>query len=1197
MKRLWIAVLLAACCPPGAHPAKVAAPVVVAPPPVVAPPAPVLAELASLTEGQTAHGFTARAVYLDGAERPIGARFVHVATGFTFDYLRIESAPQGFVWVTTFPTSDKGEPHTQEHLLLGKGDRGRRLGSEESMALASSSAFTAQWRTAYHFHTVAGPEVYWDVFAGQLDALLHPDYTDEEIRREVRNFGVDADAAGALHLEEKGTVYNEMVRMYESPDAVLWHAIGGLVYGPRHPLAFEAGGYPDAIRTMTPEDIRAFHERAYHLPNMGVIGAFPSAMPLDDVLARTAKILDAAGDRGGRAQTLAELPAAAPAAAGAVAVVDYPFGDATNPGPVALAWPPMKALDPTEHALLGLFLDALAGDAGTPLYQALIDGKTRALDLGASGVGGMVADDQGEVVSLTIGGVKADRLDEATLRKLRDVVGGELRKLADATDGDPALAAFDGRVRSRIAEARRRYARFLDSPPGFGIRGTGSQWMDHLERLARAPGFRKSLTLRATLDAVDAIVARGGNPWRTRLKEWGLLAPPFAIAARPSPARAAELAQGRAARIKAELDRLRQGQEPDGAALARYRASYDATTAALEQAAKGAALPALVATPPMTLDDGLATGGRAGTLGPIATYAATFDAMTSARVELSLPIGGQIAPADQVFLAALPSLLRGAGVIDGGKPIAAAELAERLRREILGLTVGYTANPRTHRLELVIAGAGQGAAETQAALGWMRKLLLAPDWRVENLPRLRDLIAQELTGLRQVMLGSEEGWVADPRDAWRHQRWSEYAHAASFLTRAHDLHRLRWMLEDPLDPAARAEAAAALTKLAEARALPRAELAALARWLAAPSGPAPAKAARFVVLPKAPKAAVIVVDAGKDLTVLLADLPDATLAADWAYLCREMAADLSVGAPAALARLAAVRAKVVDAAHARLVIVGGSATQQAIAGDLAALAAALPRTTAAAPRATEGEPVFAARLAQHAPGPATFVGLFAPGTSSGVFLNLAPLTGYADTSDDAVLDYLAANLYTGHGGHSMFMKTWAAGLAYSNGLHPHLGGAELEYYAERCPLLPQTIKFVIAQLQAAAAAPVDGNLGRYAVAGAFGSRSASGFEARASAMAADLVDGITPEVVRAFRAKVLAQAARPDLATALFARMKAVYAKVLPGLGAVDPAATYFVIGPEAQLAAYEAYLRGAVGKAAAVRRLYPRDFWIPAWR
>src|SRR3954469_18348142 len=118
------------------------------------------ATLDTLSEGAKVHGFTAVSVYLDDAEKPLGARFTHDATGFTFDYLRIETAPQGYIWVNTFPTSDKGEPHTQEHLLLGKGDHGRKLGSFEAMARAESSAFTAQWRTAYHFHTVAGNDVF-----------------------------------------------------------------------------------------------------------------------------------------------------------------------------------------------------------------------------------------------------------------------------------------------------------------------------------------------------------------------------------------------------------------------------------------------------------------------------------------------------------------------------------------------------------------------------------------------------------------------------------------------------------------------------------------------------------------------------------------------------------------------------------------------------------------------------------------------------------------------------------------------------------------------------------------------------------------------------------------------------------------------------------------------------------------------------
>src|SRR6185369_1546298 len=172
--------------------------------------------LETLTKGQVLHGFRTEAVYLDDADAPLGVRLVHARTGFTLDYLRIQSVPQAFVWVKTYPTSDKGEPHTQEHLLLGKGNKGRSVANLEDMSLVSSSAYTEQWRTCYHFHTGAGADVFFRVFEARMDALLHPDYTDEEIRREVRNFGVAENPSdGSLRLEEKGTVYNEMVSSFE----------------------------------------------------------------------------------------------------------------------------------------------------------------------------------------------------------------------------------------------------------------------------------------------------------------------------------------------------------------------------------------------------------------------------------------------------------------------------------------------------------------------------------------------------------------------------------------------------------------------------------------------------------------------------------------------------------------------------------------------------------------------------------------------------------------------------------------------------------------------------------------------------------------------------------------------------------------------------------------------------------------------
>jgi hypothetical protein len=76
----------------------------------------------------------------------------------------------------------------------------------------------------------------------------------------------------------------------------------------------------------------------------------------------------------------------------------------------------------------------------------------------------------------------------------------------------------------------------------------------------------------------------------------------------------------------------------------------------------------------------------------------------------------------------------------------------------------------------------------------------------------------------------------------------------------------------------------------------------------------------------------------------------------------------------------------------------------------------------------------------------------------------------------------------------------------------------------------------------------DANIVRYAVANAFASRSADGYERRSAAMVANLVNGMPPDLVRAFRTHVL-ELAKRDLAADLFARIPAVYGKVLPGLG------------------------------------------------
>ncbi|MBX3160045.1 MAG: hypothetical protein KF773_29015 [Deltaproteobacteria bacterium] len=1146
--------------------------------------------LEGLAEGKEVRGWKPVALYLDDADAPLGARFVHGKTGFTLDYLRIESAPQGMLWVTSFPTSDQGEPHTQEHLLLGKGDRGRKLGSVEAMSLAHSSAFTAQWRTAYHFNTVAGNEVFWPVFENQLDAMLHPDYTDEEIRREVRNFGYDKGTDGKLHLEEKGTVYNEMVRTYEQPEVELWRAASQLVYGAKHPLALDSGGFPEAIRTMTPEDIRRFHASTHHLVNMGMVGAFPRAMTLEKVLDQTAATLERMKDTGGTAFGEANLPAPAPAAPGTTKVVEYPYADTSNPGPVMLMWPATRKLADADRVLLELFLDAFAGDESTPMYKKLIDGKTRAIDLGANGLGAGVSTDQGQPIYLQLNGVKADKLDEATIGEVKKLVAAELARIAGLPAGDPELAALHERMANRATDTRRRMTKFLDSPPRFGIRGTGSNWMDHLTQLARTPGWKKSLTMRPSLASVDGVLAdTKANPWASRLKAWGLLDAPFAVAAKPSTAKRKLLDGERGARIEAELARLvkQYGAKTTDEALQKYQVDYDAETKKIEDASRAATLPELVANPPMTNDDALAY-----TTDPIAkapALSATIDTMTSSRAALAFRLDG-VDPAHHMYLAMMPTLLTDVGIVEGDKTVSSEQVKERQRKEILALSASYAVEPAYRRAELLVEGAGNSAAETKLALAWMGRVLQAPAWRLDNLARLRDVVDHQLTAIKQTTLGAEEAWALEPRDAWLAQSWPVHAHVDSFLAQTYDIFRLRWQLSDPQDPKVTAEFTAWLGELDKVKALPREKLAALAKGLAQLSGDdAAVKAAAKL----SPGAQALAKQAGVDLGALLSDLPDGSLADDWSRLVKRIGAELAVGAPKALAALEDVRRQIV-AGPLRIYQVGSTKSLAAIRPDLEKLAGGFPRDGKAGAEPAKKSYIAERLAARGQKAPLDHLGLVVPSASSGVFANVAPGPRIGPDLDEAALvDYLASNLYTGHGAHSLFMKTWGAGLAYSNGVHTFLRSGWIEWYAERCPLLPQTLRFVAGELDKA---KTDPNLGRYALTFAFASRVADAYEARTRAMAADIADGITPDVVRGFRTKLLALAKQPDLADKLFARMPAVYGRVVPGYGpkAAPVAGQHsFAIGPEKQLGAFEQYLRQVSGKDAAVARLYGRDYWV----
>ncbi len=1170
--------------------------------------------LENLKPNEEIAAFRTEYLYDNGTGTLIGARFRHMPSGMILDVLRIQSVPQAYMWVNTPPPSDKGEPHTCEHLLLGKGNKGRYVASLEDMSLGSSSASTHRLFTNYHFHTTAGADVFYSLLEAKLDALLHPNFSDEEIRREVRNMGIVIDAAdSSLSLEEKGTVYTEMVSAFERAGSRLWRTMLVMMHGEGHPLANESGGTPEALRELTPEDMWKFHADCYKLSNMGIIVSIPNEYQLDAFLYELSDMfarLEPDTRPGPDPATLEDrLPDPKPAPLGSFRLIEFPHRNDKEPGYLVFGWPATLKLDLTGRILCDLFLSNLASGETSNLYKRFIDSQSRLMDIGASSVWAGRAYDFGNPIYIGFSDVRQDALREGTIDSVRSIVLEEIRKIGGFEDGSDELAAFNKRITNRIIEQRRETRSFLNRPPRFGYRGTSSQWQDFLKDMQSVDGFRRDLTMGDTFEYLENMMASGKNFWRDQIERWGLVEiEPYTLVTVPNPDLLEQEQVEKSSRIADFVNDLKSkhGVQREEEAIRIYKADYDLKTAEIESKAAEIEMPRFVDDPPMTVDDQLdyrveeLPGG-----GPVVV--STFEAMTGATVGLSFNMH-VIPESHLVYASVLPTLISEVGVIRDGTPISYDDMREMIRREILWVYADMDVNYSTGRVELTVQASGSDRDEASKALEWLQLKLFHPDWRPENLPRIRDAIDLSLQNSRNTMKGSEESWVNGPADAYWRQTDPLILAADCFLTRAHAMQRVRWMLKEAESDAAEAEFSKFMTDLAAAvDKLDRSGLQALLSALSGRADDSPESpvnddfTARLAGL--SDNARALVSDAVQDLRQNLGEVPDATLANDWRYLCAQIATDLVVPPQKVLSDLEYLTNLIRRQDNTRAFVVSSGPVQETVLPALRSIVASLSDEPSER-HSYVAEPIVRSRLAERVPGltDPVYVGLVNENTQNGVFVNYAGCACFKDFDREALLDYLAARLYGGGGAHSMFMKTWSAGLAYSNGLRTSEFSGRLGYYAERCPDLSQTMQFVVDELKNA---PYDPRLADYAVAQAFqASRAGSNYEDRGRAMAANLADGITPELVTRFRQAVLDLAKGPDLydelkETTLYdelrPRMLPVYGRVLPGIDPSGPEvsdALYFIIGPEKQFNSFEEYLHGTEGDAT-VYRLYPRDFWL----
>ncbi len=844
-----------------------------------------------LQPGQKISGFSVMNLYVNSADKATGARFISDKYGFIVDLMQIQSVPQGFFWIKTLPTSDKGEAHTCEHLLLGKGNRGRYVAALEDMALGNSTAYTAQVKTCYSFNTIAGGETFYKILQAKLEAFLHPDFTDEEIRREVCHIGVNKDQeTGKLSLEEKGTVYTEMVSSFEKPWYYYYDAMSRMLYGDNHPLVNNSGGKPEALRTLTPQDLWKFHSDYYRLSNMGIIVSIPDDITVESFLEKMAKILDDSKDKpeSNKYVGMSEYPLPEPKSApfGTVNLVKYPSDNKEDPGEMHFCWPP--DLDPSnqQSMMIDLFLSAFSDGTTSNLYDIFINSKTRKINLGGNSVSSWNPNYQGHPIWITLDGLDNSNVTQPMIDTVRTMIVDELKRIYSFGDNSPELKEFNDRVRSRLIQQRKQMEDYLNSPPMFGFRGgSGGGWASNLETLEKDSNFRKSLVLKNDFAYAESLLATNANIWKNLIDYcYFLKIIPYAVGSTPDPAMVTQMKDSKETRLAGYMNDFEKkyGTTDGQKAIEKYKEEFDKKTAELDKIAAGQKLPGFIDNPPMTLDDQI----KYETIklnNNVPLVASSFENMNSATIGIELRL--DVVPESLlVYLPLLPDILTSIGVVEDGKIIPYEEMRKRLQNEVLRLDSDFDFGYQTGRIELTLSGSGSNLDELKNAIHWMKLSLYSPYLNADNLPRITDIIDQTLISMRNTMKAPEEYWVNYAALAYRFQSNPLFLSTNTFFTKVHHLQRLRFMLTDPGTSDQQREISAFIDSLNSfGKNKSREELASLLDSIEANSAASPFKPQISGLTPVSQDNAKLII---KTLKSDLADIPDANLKSDWILFMR-----------------------------------------------------------------------------------------------------------------------------------------------------------------------------------------------------------------------------------------------------------------------------------------------------------------------
>jgi len=404
---------------------------------------------AQLEKGETFRGFHVLRVEEIGDLRARAYELEHEATGAKIIHIHCDDKENLYaIGFRTPPKDSTGVPHILEHSVLAGSNRYPLKDAFNELIKGTLqtflNAFTYPDKTVY---PVASQERndFYNLARVYTDLVLRPRLLKETFYQEGHRYELVDDKDGVERLTLSGIVYNEMKGAYSSPESLLFKSIQENLYKDS-PYAFDSGGDPEVIPTLTYEQFKEFHH-LYYSPTNARFFIYGN-IPTKDHLIFLEEMLTGFRRVSVNSSILSQTEWSEPQTVEALYPVgtEDPLEEKTF---VNVTWMMTENTDYETVILLEIVSAMLVGSAAGPLRKALIDSG---LGQDLSPITGLERDLKQLCFAVGLRGAEADRsarIEGLILQTLKNVV--ETGFDMDLVEGTLHQIEFHGKEISRGA--------------------------------------------------------------------------------------------------------------------------------------------------------------------------------------------------------------------------------------------------------------------------------------------------------------------------------------------------------------------------------------------------------------------------------------------------------------------------------------------------------------------------------------------------------------------------------------------------------------------------------------------------------------------------------------------------------------------------------------------------------------------------